>query len=84
VYLIIVYCTVYHKLQNRKQDFFYNLFNIKEFRYQFEMILEGARQLDVARSTLLGAEQKETRIKKELKKAAKKATAEEIREMSGR
>ena len=48
------------------------------------MILEGARQLDVARSTLQGAEQKETRIKKELKKAAKKATAEEIREMSGR
>ncbi|XP_023335571.1 uncharacterized protein LOC111706871 isoform X2 [Eurytemora carolleeae] len=58
--------------------------HMKEFRYQFEMILEGARQLDVARSTLLGAEQKETRIKKELKKAAKKATAEEIREMSGR
>ena len=47
------------------------------------MILEGARQLDVARSALQVAEHKETRIKKELKKAAKKATAEEIREMSG-
>ena len=48
------------------------------------MILEGARQLDVARSTLQSAELRETKIKKELKKAAKKAPAEEIREMAGR
>lgn len=58
--------------------------HLKEFRHQFEMILEGARQLDVARTTLQTAELKETKVKKELKKAAKKATAEEIREMSSR
>lgn len=58
--------------------------HMKDFRHQFEMILEGARQLDLARSTLQAAEGKETKIKKELKKAAKKATAEEIREMSVR
>jgi len=58
--------------------------NLKDFRHQFEMVLEGARQLDVARTTLQVAEQKETKIKKELKKVAKKATADEIREMSGK
>ena len=34
------------------------------------MVLEGARQLDVARTTLQGAEQKENKIKKELKKVS--------------
>lgn len=58
--------------------------HLKDFRHQFEMILEGARQLDLAKSTLQAAEGRETKIKKELKKAAKKATAEEIREMSVR
>ena len=29
---------------------------------QFEMILEGARQLDVARTNLSAAEQKETKV----------------------
>lgn len=47
------------------------------------MVLEGARQLDVARTTLQ-ANGCETKIKKELKKAAKKAPAEEIRELAGR
>jgi len=58
--------------------------HMKEFRVQFEMILEGARQLDVARTNLATAEQKETKTKKDLKKAAKKAPAEEIRELSVR
>lgn len=58
--------------------------NLKDFRHQFEMVLEGARQLDVARTTLQGAEQKENKIKKELKKVSKKAPADEIRELSGR
>ena len=35
---------------------------IQEFRVQFEMILEGARQLDVARTNLATAEQKETKV----------------------
>jgi len=58
--------------------------HMKDFRYQFEMVLEGARQLDVARTTLQAAELRETKIKKDLKKAAKKAPAEEIRELAGR
>ena len=58
--------------------------NIKEFKHQFDMILEGAKQLDTARGDLQAAEQKEGKIKKELKKAAKKATAEELREMTAR
>ena len=48
------------------------------------MILEGAKQLDAARTDLQLAEQKEGKIKKELKKGAKKATAEELREMTAR
>jgi len=55
---------------------------IKEFQHQFDMILEGAKQLDFAKAELQSAEQKEGKLKKELKKAAKKATAEELRDMS--
>lgn len=56
--------------------------HIKEFKHQFEMILEGAKQLDIAKGDLQAAEQKEGKLKKDLKKAAKKATTEELREMS--
>ena len=48
------------------------------------MILEGARQLDETRANLQASELKETKIKKELKKAAKKAPAEEVRELAVR
>ena len=48
------------------------------------MILEGAKQMDTAKTDLQVAEQKEGKIKKELKKAAKKATSEELREMTAR
>ena len=58
--------------------------HIKEFQHQFDMILEGAKQLDLAKVELQSAEQKEGKLKKELKKAAKKATAEELREMSAK
>merc|ERR1719239_2070770 len=58
--------------------------HIKEFQHQFDMILEGAKQLDLAKVELQTAEQKEGKLKKELKKAAKKATAEELREMSAK
>ena len=58
--------------------------HIKEFKNQFDMILEGAKQLDVAKTDLQTAEQQEGKIKKELKKAAKKATAEELRDMTNR
>merc|ERR1719300_1231820 len=56
--------------------------HIKEFQHQFDMILEGAKQLDLAKADLQTAEIKEGKLKKELKKAAKKATTEELREMS--
>merc|ERR1719336_1381284 len=58
--------------------------HIKEFKHQFDMILEGAKQMDAAKTDLQLAEQKEGKIKKELKKAAKKATSEELREMTAR
>merc|ERR1719402_2030377 len=58
--------------------------HLKEFQHQFDMILEGAKQLDFAKTNLQTAEQREGKLKKELKKAAKKATAEELREMSAR
>jgi len=58
--------------------------NWKEFRHQFDMILEGDRQLDFAKCNLQDAEQKENKLKKELKKTAKRATPEELREMSTR
>jgi len=56
--------------------------HIKNFKNQFDMILEGARQLDMSKADLQTAEIKEGKLKKELKKAAKKATTEELREMS--
>merc|ERR1719347_39007 len=46
---------------------------IKEFQNQFDMILEGARQLDMSKADLQTAEIKEGKLKKELKKAAKKS-----------
>merc|ERR1719378_277733 len=58
--------------------------HIKEFKHQFDMILEGAKQLDVAKGDLQAAKQLDVKIKKELKKAAKKATAEELRDMTSR
>merc|ERR1719187_2333901 len=56
--------------------------HVKDFQHQFDMILEGAKQLDLAKAELQAAEIKEGKLKKEMKKAAKKATAEELREMS--
>lgn len=55
--------------------------HLKTFRHHFELILEGEKQVDQARSALAACEQKELRIKKELKRAAKKATVEEISQL---
>ncbi|XP_022646838.1 uncharacterized protein LOC111266648 isoform X2 [Varroa jacobsoni] len=51
---------------------------LKSFKHDFEMILEGERQVDAARGKLAQAEQREYKIKKELKKAVKKASVEEL------
>lgn len=58
--------------------------HVKDFQHQFDMILEGAKQLDLAKAELQAAEIKEGKLKKELKKAAKKATAEELRDMAAK
>ncbi|XP_015904780.1 uncharacterized protein [Parasteatoda tepidariorum] len=52
--------------------------HLKTFKSHFELILEGERQLDIAQNQLVSCEQNEQRIRKELKRAAKKATEEEI------
>ena len=70
--------SIWNEVQRELND------HIKEFKHQFDMILEGAKQLDMAKTDLQTAEQKEGKIKKELKKGAKKATAEELREMTAR
>lgn len=55
---------------------------LKDYKYQFEMILEGERHVDQARNHLTACEQRELKIKKELKKAAKhKATQEEMKQL---
>lgn len=52
--------------------------HLKAFKNQFELILEGERQVDIARNHLVSCEQREQKIRKELKRAAKKATEDEI------
>uniref|UniRef100_A0A147BHM0 Putative myosin-i heavy chain-like protein n=1 Tax=Ixodes ricinus TaxID=34613 RepID=A0A147BHM0_IXORI len=52
--------------------------HLKAFKHHFDLILEGEKQVDQARNALVLCEQKELKIKKELKKASKKATVEEI------
>ncbi len=56
---------------------------LRDFRRHFEMILEGERGVDAAKAALSAAEIRETRVKKDLKKAAKKkATQAEVKELS--
>lgn len=46
---------------------------IKDFRQHFQMILDGERQVDMAKAAFEAAESKELKARKELKKVAKKA-----------
>lgn len=48
---------------------------LKAFRHQYEMILEGEKVVDMARANLAQAEQREYKIKKEIKKIAKVSTS---------
>ncbi|CAL1269877.1 unnamed protein product [Larinioides sclopetarius] len=52
--------------------------HLKTFKNHFELILEGEKQLDAAQNQLATCELNEQRIRKELKRASKKATEEEI------
>lgn len=58
--------------------------SFKEYRRQFELILEGEKQLDVTRQKLAGAESRERKIRKDLEKAARKSSALEIADIESR
>lgn len=64
-----------------QRDFIYHL---KEYRQMFEMIMEGEKHVGQAKQNLALCEQKELKIRKELKKAAKRASAPEIGMLEGR
>nr|XP_045596603.1 uncharacterized protein LOC123757189 [Procambarus clarkii] len=51
---------------------------LKEYRTQYELILEGEKHVTQAREMLVVREQRESKLRKELKKASKKAPAEEV------
>ncbi|KAK7069445.1 hypothetical protein SK128_028058, partial [Halocaridina rubra] len=51
---------------------------IKEYRSLYELILEGEKHVTQARETLVSREQREGKLRKEYKKASKKAPAEEV------
>lgn len=55
--------------------------NLKDYKYQFEIILEGEKHVDQARNHLTVCEQREIKLRKEIKKAAKKATPDEINQL---
>lgn len=52
--------------------------HLKAYRQMFEFIHEGERHVDQAKAHLNVCDQRESKVKKELKKAAKKATNEEL------
>ncbi|XP_013396067.1 uncharacterized protein LOC106163101 [Lingula anatina] len=58
--------------------------HLKEFKQMFDMILEGEKHVDMSKNNLGACELRETKIKKELKKAAKKSTTEELRQLENK
>ncbi|KAG7161231.1 hypothetical protein Hamer_G016285 [Homarus americanus] len=52
--------------------------HLKEYRTQYELILEGEKHITQAREMLSVREQREGKLRKDLKKACKKAPPEEI------
>lgn len=75
-------------------DTIYNLYNtdfyktsvsehLKEFKTQFDLILEGEKHVDHARTAVELCDQRECKLKKEVKKA-KKCTAEEMQDLEKR
>jgi hypothetical protein len=56
--------------------------HLKDFRNQFEMILEGERIVDGARSQLEVAQEKESKSRKEVKRASKRKDGSELRELT--
>lgn len=52
--------------------------HLRDFTRQFEMILEGEEHVDQARNHMEACEHREAKIRKELKKSAKKCSFEEV------
>lgn len=57
--------------------------HLKEFKTQFDLILEGEKHVDQARTAVELCDQREGKLKKEMKKA-KKCTAEEMQDLEKR
>jgi hypothetical protein len=55
------------------------VYHIKDFKNQFEMILDGAKQLDMAKTELHAAKTKITKLKKESRRSSSIATSEKSR-----
>jgi hypothetical protein len=60
---------------------FYYLDNLKDYKQQFELMLEGENQVDNCKQKLSLAEAKEAKLKKEYKKAFKREQPSEIQEV---
>lgn len=57
---------------------------VNEFKHQFEMILEGEKGIDTARSKFNNCENMEHKARKELKKIQKRRSAEDVRAFESR
>ncbi|XP_059489337.1 uncharacterized protein LOC132204699 [Neocloeon triangulifer] len=55
--------------------------HLREFRNNFQMIYEGERSVDHARSQLAAHEASETNLRKEIRKANKKSSAEDAQQL---
>ncbi|RUS77157.1 hypothetical protein EGW08_015080 [Elysia chlorotica] len=58
--------------------------HIKDYRHMFEMVLEGEKQVSHSKNNFVTCEQREMKIRKELKKAFKKASSSEIQLLEGK
>lgn len=58
--------------------------HLKEYRYMFEMILEGEKHVAQSKNNFAVCEQREIKVRKELKKAFKKRSTAEIQTLEGR
>ena len=53
---------------------------LKDYRQQFELLLEGENQVDRCKQKLINSEAKESKIRKDLRKASKKSNSSETQE----
>ena len=74
-----IYCsTCYSQVQRDFNE------NLREIKQTFEQILEGEKHIDVAKNQLAVCEHREAKLKKELKKVAKRATMDELNQLEDR